>query len=86
MSNNETIPSYYAGDGIITCKDAEISMLTNSTLTHIQDHWRCEAFEHLWRADKKCGLEDLEKAKQNIEFIIEDIKATQAPKGVLTER
>lgn len=85
MGNNVTYPPHYTG-GEIECKDALKSMLENSKFTAMQDYWRGCAFKYIWRADKKNGLEDLEKAKQCIQYLIDDIQGTQAPKGVLTER
>lgn len=85
MSDIVTNPSHYT-TGEIEAKDALKAMLEVSKLTPMQDYWRGCAFKYIWRCDKKNGLEDLYKAKQCIEFLIEDIESTQAPKGVLTER
>lgn len=85
MNNNVTNPSHYT-TGEIEAKDALKAMLEGSKFPHIVDTWRSFAFKYIWRADKKNGLEDLYKAKQCIEYAIEELESTQAPKGVLTER
>ncbi len=84
VSTNVTNPPHYAGCGI-ECKDALKSLLEGSKMTAMQDYWRGCAFKYLWRADKKNGVEDLQKARQCIDYLIEDIEATQAPNGMLTE-
>ena len=84
MNDNVTNPSHYIG-GDVECKDALKSMLECSKFTAMQDYWRGCAFKYLWRADKKNGIEDLQKARQCIDYLLEDIEGTQAPLGVITE-
>ena len=55
-------PAHYAGDGVITCKDALKSMLTNSKLSPIQGYWIGCLFKYVWRFEHKNGIQDLEKA------------------------
>ena len=67
-------PVHYAGDGTITCKDALKSMLTNSELPPIQGYWLGCCFKYIWRFEHKNGLQDLEKARECLDMLIQEVK------------
>ncbi len=80
-------PSHYASGGI-ECKDAMKAAMSYSKFLFVDPDmatsakrfispaafywWGC-AFKYLWRWDKKNGVEDLQKCKQCIDFLIEEI-------------
>ncbi|WP_207302663.1 DUF3310 domain-containing protein [Olsenella sp. Marseille-P4559] len=78
-------PSHYA-NGDIECKDAMRAAMGNDYLdwcnhaieavkffSPMAFYWWGCAFKYLWRWDKKNGIEDLQKCKQCIDFLIEEI-------------
>lgn len=77
-------PSHYASGGI-ECKDAMAAAMAPGydfdpmegaeflRLTPMAFYWWGCAFKYLWRWDKKNGIEDLQKCKQCIDFLIEEI-------------
>lgn len=79
-------PSHYASGGI-ECKDAmKAAMgkdhcawfygnndLLPKYLPPMAFYWWGCAFKYLWRWDKKNGVEDLQKCKQCIDFLIEEM-------------
>ena len=67
-------PAHYAGDGVITCKDALKSMLTNSKLSPIQGYWLGCLFKYVWRFEHKNGIQDLEKARECLDMLIQEVK------------
>ena len=66
-------PAHYAGDGVITCKDALKSMLTNSKLSPIQGYWIGCLFKYVWRFEHKNGIQDLEKARECLDMLIQEV-------------
>lgn len=66
-------PAHYAGDGVITCKDALKSMLTNSKLSPIQGYWLGCLFKYVWRFEHKNGIQDLEKARECLDMLIQEV-------------
>lgn len=67
-------PSHYAA-GRIEAKDAMASMLSAADpeyLTPIIYYWWGCAFKYLWRWTNKGGTLDLRKAKQCIDFMLEE--------------
>lgn len=82
-NNAVSHPSHYASGGI-ECKDAMAAMMGNGyclqpcatkdgaakNLPPIGFYWWACAFKYLWRWDKKNGIQDLEKCKQCIDFLI----------------
>lgn len=69
MSDVIKDPEHYEGYGGIECKDALESAMGAGTLYY---WWGC-AFKYLWRWRRKNGIEDLEKCKQCIDYLIEVI-------------
>lgn len=67
-------PRHYMGDGKIECKDAVKSMMHGADITNNQAGLWYLAFRYLWRWPWKNGIQDLEKCKQCIDFLIEDLK------------
>lgn len=87
-NNAVSHPSHYASGGI-ECKDAMAAMMGNgcclqpcatkdgaaNNLPPIGFYWWACAFKYLWRWDKKNGIEDLEKCKQCIDFLIDEAES-----------
>ena len=63
-----TTPAHYTG-GEIECKDAMRAMVGHEGMMNF---WQCCAFKYLWRYRKKNGVEDLEKARQCLDYLIEE--------------
>ncbi len=74
-----TAPAHYAGDGVITCKDAMSSMAAGydkGGVTTAQAYWSISALKYLWRWPLKGSpLKDLKKARECVELAI---KATES--------
>lgn len=60
----DSMPLHYRGDGEVSCQRAERSMLasTRGLLSPMQVKWLTDAFEYMWRAPLKNGIEDIDKA------------------------
>lgn len=75
MPNSSTVknPSHYAGDGMIECMDAMRSMMSGEeyALPPIAAYWWGCAFKYLWRWRRKGGIEDLQKCRQCIDYLME---------------
>lgn len=69
-------PDHYAGDGQIECMDAMRSMMSGDqyALPPIAAHWWAEAFKYIWRWRRKNGVQDLQKCKQCIDYLIDEIE------------
>ena len=68
-----TYPAHYAGNNIITCKDAMASMMygLEGIITPKVGYWLGCAFKYLWRAFLKGDPEkDLKKCKQCIDEML----------------
>lgn len=66
-----TKPSHYAGHTGIDCKTAVESMLgTEAYVSHMQ---AC-VFEYIWRWRYKNGIEDIKKARECIENMLEALE------------
>lgn len=67
-------PAHYAGTGI-ECMDAMASMMgaVAGDVPPIAAYWWGNAFKYLWRWRKKNGREDLEKARQCITYLLDEI-------------
>lgn len=65
-------PTHYAGDGVIECKDAIRSMMTGAEVTPSQAFWWGNLMKYIWRWPYKHGREDLEKARECIDNLLED--------------
>lgn len=65
-------PAHYAGDGVIECKDAIRSMMTGADVTPSQAFWWGNLAKYVWRWARKNGREDLEKARECIDNLLED--------------
>lgn len=67
-------PAHYAGTGI-ECMDAMSSMMgaVAGDVPPIAAYWWGNAFKYLWRWRKKNGREDLEKARQCIAYLLDEI-------------
>ena len=76
-------PSHYAGDGSIECMDAMRSMMSGDqyALPPIAAYWWGCIFKYLWRWRRKNGVEDLKKARQCIDYLIDEIGASGGATG-----
>lgn len=77
-------PQHYAGDGHIECMDAMRSMMSGAaySLPPIAAYWWGCVFKYMWRWRRKSGLEDLKKARQCLDYLINEIgpeNGTTAP-------
>nr|DAS82443.1 MAG TPA: nucelotide kinase [Caudoviricetes sp.] len=65
-------PAHYKLDGLdIESKDVLKSVLGNKGYVH----WACgNAMKYIFRWEKKNGLEDLKKARKNLDFAIETLE------------
>lgn len=73
MDNKIKSPSHYtAGD--IEAKDALKSMFYGAEMSAMAFYWWGCAFKYLWRWPRKNKIEDLEKCKQCIDFLVEEIQ------------
>lgn len=66
-------PDHYTGHGI-ECMDAMKSMVYGADVTNFQAYWWLCAFKYIWRWPCKNGVEDLKKARQCIDYLIEDLE------------
>lgn len=75
QGNAVSHPSHYAGDGTIECMDAMRSMMSGDQfgLPPIGAYWWACAFKYLWRWRRKGGVEDLQKCKQCIDYLLDEI-------------
>lgn len=89
MSDPVKAPAHYAGDGKIACMDAMRSMLTGYQRSGVSSlrmegspleasYWATCAFKYVWRWPCKNGLQDLEKARQCIEYAIDALRPKKA--------
>lgn len=69
-------PAHYAGDGSIECMDAMRSMMSAAPgrVEPICAMWWGNAFKYLWRWPLKGGVEDLEKARQCIGYLVAEVE------------
>lgn len=87
MEDSVGSPSHYAGAGV-ECKDALKStaeasegmyavpaggLMEYRAIPMMAVYWWGCAFKYLWRWPRKNGLEDLRKARQCLDFLIEEI-------------
>lgn len=74
-------PAHYAGTGI-ECMDAMASMMgaVAGDVPPIAAYWWGNAFKYLWRWRKKNGREDLEKARQCIAYLLDEIGEEEGAK------
>ena len=72
MTDPVSHPAHYGGS--IECKDAMAARFEGSDLTPMACYWTGCAFKYLWRFDRKNGVQDLRKAKQCIDFLIEEVE------------
>ncbi|WP_165247517.1 DUF3310 domain-containing protein [Adlercreutzia sp. ZJ141] len=79
QSNDVTYPSHYTSGGV-ECKDALKAAFGGAS--GFGDHglpamvfywWGC-AFKYLWRWNKKNGIQDLQKCKQCIDLLIDELE------------
>lgn len=64
-------PAHYAGDGIVTCKDALRSMMANAEVSSEEAYWWGCILKYVWRWPHKHGAEDLRKARKCIDYLLE---------------
>lgn len=92
QNNAVSHPSHYTRGGI-ECKDAMAAMMGTSyclqpsvnngkakNLPPIAFYWWACAFKYLWRWTRKNGVQDLEKCKQCIDFLIDEAEEKTATK------
>lgn len=65
-------PSHYASGGI-ECKDAMKAMMEGVSVSPYVAGWWMQAVQYLWRWPNKNGIQDLEKAKQCIDFMLDEL-------------
>lgn len=70
MSDNVKQPRHYQGDGM-ECFDALRGMLGKKGFSAF---CRGNVLKYVWRAEKKNGREDLLKARQYLDILIEEGK------------
>lgn len=67
-------PSHYTG-GQIECKDAMKAAFGGANgLPAMAFYWWGNAFKYLWRWRYKAGVTDLQKCKQCIDFLMQEIE------------
>ncbi len=66
-------PRHYEGDGEVTCDRAMASMMYGADVTNSTAYWWGCAFKYVWRWPLKNGLEDLLKARECLDRIIEEV-------------
>ena len=68
-------PRHYAGNGKVACMDALKSMMygVESKLTATQIYWWGCSLKYLWRWPWKNGKQDLEKSKQCLQYLIDEL-------------
>ena len=68
------LPDHYAGDGQIECMDAMRSMMSGDqyALPAQSAYWWGCAFKYLWRWRRKNGVQDLQKCRQCIDYLISE--------------
>ena len=62
-------PRHYMGHTGIECMDALRSMVGREGMVN---YWEGCAFKYLWRWKTKNGVEDLEKARQCLDYLISE--------------
>lgn len=70
-------PRHYAGDGKVSCMRALKSMVhaaKEAMLSPMEIYWWGCAFKYLWRWPLKGGVQDVEKCKQCIEYMLAERK------------
>lgn len=70
-------PRHYAGDGSVECMEAMRSMMSaapDGKVKGAKTYWWGCAFKYLWRWPLKNGPEDLMKAAQCIEYLLDEVK------------
>ena len=72
MSDKVKAPAHYSGNGI-ECKDALRSMMSGVDVTPEQAYWWGAIFKYTWRWPIKNGVEDLLKARQCIDYLLESL-------------
>lgn len=69
-------PTHYQGDGIITCADAMASMMSRAEDGHMlaatEYYWWGCAFKYVWRWPYKGGAEDVEKAIDCLQKLLDE--------------
>lgn len=87
MSDPVSAPYHYMGDGTIECRDAMKSMLSGDHIFNchgdepgipmiVIGDWS-QAFEMLWRWNKKNGIEDLKKCRRFLDYMIEELEKVE---------
>lgn len=71
MSDPVKAPAHYAGDGKITCKHALRSMMKHAKVGGEKAYWWGCIFKYIWRWPLKNGLQDLKKARECLDVLIE---------------
>jgi hypothetical protein len=64
-------PAHYAGDGVTTCKVALRSMMKHTPVRGESSYWWGCVFKYVWRWPLKNGLQDLKKARESLDILIE---------------
>lgn len=67
-------PSHYSERGGLECKDM-IKIFT-SNAEGVKAYYLGNVLKYLWRYESKNGIEDLKKAKQYIDFLMEEQNET----------
>ena len=67
-------PMHYVGNGRISCMDAMKSMMSKATIMPSQAYWWGCAFKYIWRWPFKNGSQDVRKAIQCLEYLLDCIK------------
>lgn len=74
MNDDISCHKHYAGDGDITAKKAAKSMMHGIYIPAYVSAWWFNAFKYLWRWFRKNGLQDLYKARESLDNLIDAVK------------
>lgn len=68
-------PRHYAGDGKIEAKHAMRSMMHGVHMPSYISSWWFATFKYLWRWPHKNGLQDLYKARESLNNLIDAVES-----------
>lgn len=73
-------PDHYSGDGV-ECMEALRALINaqpvatpdGARVTEMANYWAGCAFKYMWRWSRKSGMKDLLKARQCIEYLLQEV-------------
>lgn len=75
--DNINKPNHYIGTYGLEVKDVTRNFIKGKS--EMEAHHWCSAVEYLLRYKEKNGLEDLKKARKNLDWLIEEMEKTKKP-------